>query len=283
MKTVLSILAMSCLLVACGNDVAQSTPETPSAQASQAVGTSSVSEVNNNNVAWKTYMVGSQLTYPPFHYQDEKGNPIGFEMELLQAVARAGEFNISVMNAPRNTLEQTLADGTVQIWSSTVSISPERLETMDFSQPFMTRDYDAIYMLDDEAHKNIQTLEHLKGKKIAINEFSKSAPETVATLTGSADNAVITKSYHLSMKELFAGNVDAVLDNGLVLANYVAHQPEAPKLRSITVSDSPKNFAFAVKKGNNEVLEKLNKGLAAVKADGTYERLVKKWFGNETI
>ncbi len=280
MKRTILFLTTSLLLAACNEH--KQTAQTASAVATATA--ANATAVNpNHNPAWKTYTVGSQLTYPPFHYQGEKGEPLGFEMELLQAVAQAGEFNITVQHAPRTSLELTLDDGSIQIWASTVSISPERLAKMDFSQPFMQVDREVIYIQDNDANKNITQLEHLKGKKLAVNSFSKTAKDTATKLTGSANDVVVTKSYHLSMKELFSGNVDGVLDNGLVLANYLKNNADAPKTRSILVAEEQKDFAFAVKKGNTEVLDKLNKGLEKVKADGTYQKLVEKWFGDQKI
>lgn len=277
MKKILPILVASLFLAACGG-------QNHNQSASPAPQASATAETNSQNPNFPTYRVASQLTYPPFHFQGEHGEPTGFEMELLQAVAKAGEFNVQITNAPRSTLEKTLDEGLFQIWSSTVSISPERQAKMDFSQPFMHRDRDVIYILDNETNKNIQSVDQLKGKKIAVNEFNKSAPEVVAKLTGSADNAVVTKSYHVSMRSLYTDKVDGVLDNDLVLANYVKNQPaDAPKTRSLLVSEKQKDFAFAVKKGEKEILDKLNKGLEKVKADGTYQKLVEKWFGNEQI
>lgn len=276
MKKVLPILVASLFLVACGGQSHQSNATPPTA--------STTAETGKQNPNFPTYRVASQLTYPPFHFLGDNGEPTGFEVELLQAVAQAGEFNVQITNTPRSTLEKTLDEGLVQIWSSTVSISPERQVKMDFSEPFMHRDRDVIYILDNEANKNIQSANQLKDKKIAVNEFNKSAPETVAKLTGSAENTVIGKSYHTSMNALYTGKVDGVLDNDLVLANYVKNQPtDAPKTRSLLVSEEKKDFAFAVKKGEKEILDKLNKGLEKVKADGTYQKLVEKWFGNEQI
>ena len=76
-----------------------------------------------------------------------------------------------------------------------------------------------------------------------------------------------------------AGGVDAVVaDNGVVV-NYVTNNPAA---KFKTVSDKafvPEQYGFAVKKGNTELLEKLNKGLADIKADGTYDQIYAKYFG----
>lgn len=291
MKPSVLFLVLSFVLAACNNEtpVPETAKPTPAASnasvaTSATVAASSVSVTNpDHNPNWQTYTVGSQLTYPPFHYQGEKGEPLGFEMELLQLVAKAGEFNVNVQHAPRSSLETTLDNGSIQIWSSTISVTPERSEKMDFSQPFMQTDREVILIQDNEANQKITDLNHLRGKKLAINKYSSTAPEITKKLTGAASNAVITDSYHLSMKELFAGNVDGVLDNELVLINYLRNNANAPKTRSLLVAEEKKDFAFAVKKGNTELLNKINKGLEKVKADGSYQKLVEKWFGDKLI
>lgn len=291
MKSTLFLLTCTFLLAACGqkgssnnNSQSNSPASSPASSQTAASGVAAVSEPalphQDHNPAWKTYTVGSQLTYPPFHYQGEKGEPLGFEMELLTAVAKAGRFNINIQHAPRTSLESTLNDGSIQIWSSTISVSPERSEKMDFSLPFMNTSREVIFVQDTEENKNITTTAHFRNKLIAANKYSTTAPSIIAKLTGSEKNMVVTESYHLSMKELFAGKVDGVFDNELVLTYYLQNNPNAQKTRSILVSDEKKDFAFAVKKGNTEVLEKLNKGLETVKSDGTYQKLVQKWFGD---
>jgi len=82
------------------------------------------------------------------------------------------------------------------------------------------------------------------------------------------------------LKELEAGGVDAVVaDNGVVI-NYVANNT-GTKFK--TVSDAafvPEHYGIPVKKGNAELLAKLNKGLADIKADGTYDRIHAKYLGS---
>ncbi|RRD89332.1 substrate-binding periplasmic protein [Conchiformibius steedae] len=225
------------------------------------------------------YRVGSQLSYPPFHFINEKGEPTGFEVEVLQATAKAGGFDVEIINTPRSGLERTLSDGTLDIWSSTISVKPERAEKMDFSQPFLQHDSKVIYLLDNDDNKNIQTLQDFHGKTLAVNKFSKNPAELAAKITGSRSNVMITDSYHVSMKAVYSKRADGALDNGYVLAYAAKQQPDF-KMRSIVVENEKKDFAFAVKKGNTELLEKLNKGLQTVKSNGTYDKLFEKWFGS---
>lgn len=228
------------------------------------------------------YRVASHLSYPPFHFQNANGEPDGFEMEILQAVAKAGGFTVSVTNMPRNNLEKSLANNSVDIWSSTISVKPERLKQMDFSKPFLRSDNRYIYLLDNDANRHITAPEHFKGKKLAVNNKFNPKNETLAAqITGNLTNVVTTPSYHASMKEMYAGKVDGALDNGYVLDYYVKNQKEKIKVRPIVYEQVPKDFAFAVKKGNAELLAKLNKGLDTIKTDGTYEKIFEKWFGRQ--
>lgn len=84
----------------------------------------------------------------------------------------------------------------------------------------------------------------------------------------------------LALRELMNGGVEAVVaDNGVVV-NFLANN-KGSKLKTIDDSSFEKEFyGIAVKKGNKELLDKINKGLAAIKADGTYARIHKKYFGN---
>ena len=262
MKKYLALCLTALALSACSKESA-SNVEQASAAVPQAV----------------VYRVGSQLSYPPFHFIDEKGEPTGFEVEVLRATAKAGGFDVEIINSPRSSLERTLNDGTLDIWSSTISVKPERAEKMDFSQPFLQHDSQVIYLLDNDGNKSIQTLQDLHGKKLAVSKFSKSTAELAAKITGSRANVLVTDSYYTSMKEVYSGRAEGALSNGYVLA-YAAKQQPGFKMRSIVAENEKKDFAFAVKKGNTELLEKLNKGLQTVKSDGTYDKLFDKWFGS---
>ena len=104
--------------------------------------------------------------------------------------------------------------------------------------------------------------------------------EAVTKLLGKTSSAIKRfESTPLALKELEAGGVDAVVaDNGVVI-NYVANNPGG-KFKSITDKEFvPEQYGIAVKKGNAELLGKLNKGLADIKADGSYNTIYAKYFG----
>jgi polar amino acid transport system substrate-binding protein len=125
----------------------------------------------------------------------------------------------------------------------------------------------------------VARFDDLKSLKVGV-QTGTTGDEAVAKLQGkSSTNIKRFESTPLALKELEGGGVNAVVaDNGVVI-NYVANNAGA---KFKTVSDAafvPEHYGIAVKKGNAELLAKLNQGLAAIKADGTYERIRAKYLG----
>jgi polar amino acid transport system substrate-binding protein len=130
-----------------------------------------------------------------------------------------------------------------------------------------------------KANSKVAKFADLKKLKVGV-QTGTTGDEAVTKLLGKASTAIKRfESTPLALKELEAGGVDAVVaDNGVVI-NYVTNNPDA---KFKTVNDTafvPEQYGFAVKKGDTELLAKLNKGLADIKADGTYEKIYAKYFG----
>jgi polar amino acid transport system substrate-binding protein len=87
------------------------------------------------------------------------------------------------------------------------------------------------------------------------------------------------ESTPLALKELEAGGVEAVVADNGVIVNYVANNPGSQFKIVSDKSFTPEQYGIAFKKGNTELLEKFNKGLAEIQADGTYATIYKKYFG----
>lgn len=137
----LKYLAISiglCFVAACGGqDNAQpsSNNPPPAVAASQSpaptAGTASAAVVPAG-----TYLVGSEMTYEPFEFKTKNGEPTGFEVELLQAIAKAEGFNVQFLHGKRSEFAKLLNNDTHQIWASSFSINPERLAQVDMSDGF---------------------------------------------------------------------------------------------------------------------------------------------------
>jgi polar amino acid transport system substrate-binding protein len=146
---------------------------------------------------------------------------------------------------------------------------------MDFSAPY----FDAHQLIAVKGDSKVARFDDLKDLRVGV-QTGTTGDETISKLQGkNSTNIKRFESTPLALKELEAGGIDAVVaDNGVVI-NYVANNA-ASKFR--TVNDPafvPEQYGIAVRKGNAELLAKVNQGLAAIRADGTYDRIHAKYLG----
>ena len=260
------LLCAGVLLAACGKK------EAPAPAASAPAPAASVAAAPPPA---KVYVVGTDAAYAPFESQNEKGEIVGMTIDMLSAVAQKAGVEIKFVNTPWEGIFNSLQQGDRDILASSITITDERKQTMDFTNPY----FDAYQLIAVKASSKVAKFDDLKKLKVGV-QTGTTGDEVVTKQQGkNSTNIKRFESTPLALKELEAGGVDAVVaDNGVVI-NYVTNNPGA---KFKTVSDkafAPEQYGFAVKKGNAELLEKLNKGLADIKADGSYDKIYAKYFG----
>jgi polar amino acid transport system substrate-binding protein len=256
------------VLAACG----KKEPEAPAAAASAAAPAPVAAAPAP---APKVYVVGTDAAYAPFESQNEKGEIVGLTIDVVSAVAKKAGIEVKFVNTPWEGIFNALAQGDRDLLASSITITDERKQTMDFTNPY----FDAYQLIAVKATSKVAKFDDLKKLKVGV-QTGTTGDEAVTKQQGkNSTNIKRFESTPLALKELEAGGVDAVVaDNGVVV-NYVTNNPGA---KFKTVSDkafAPEQYGFAVKKGNAELLEKLNKGLADIKADGSYDQIYAKYFG----
>jgi polar amino acid transport system substrate-binding protein len=227
--------------------------------------------------AAKVYNVGTDAAYAPFESQNEKGEIVGFDIDVVKAAAAKAGIEVKFTNTPWEGIFNALAQGDRDLLVSAITITDERKQTMDFSVPY----FDAAQLIAVKADSKVSKFADLKKLKVGV-QTGTTGDEAVGKLLDKTNpNIKRFESTPLALKELEAGGLDAVVaDNGVVV-HYVANNPGG---KFKTVSDKefvPEQYGIAVKKGNAELLAKLNKGIADIKADGTYTTIYKQYFGSE--
>ncbi|NYG31581.1 basic amino acid ABC transporter substrate-binding protein [Sphaerotilus montanus] len=225
--------------------------------------------------AAKVYVVGTDAAYAPFESQNEKGEIVGFDIDVVSAVAKKAGIEVKFVNTPWEGIFNNLAQGDRDLLVSAITITDERKQTMDFSAPY----FDAQQLIAVKADSKIAKFDDLKKLKVGV-QTGTTGDEVVSKLIGKTSTAVKRfESTPLALKELESGGVDAVVaDNGVVI-HYVANNTGAQFKTVADASFTPEQYGLAVKKGNAELLEKINKGLADIKADGTYDKIYTQYFG----
>jgi polar amino acid transport system substrate-binding protein len=223
----------------------------------------------------KVYVVGTDAAYAPFESQNEKGEIVGFDIDILKAVAEKAGIEVKFVNTPWEGIFNALGQGDRDMIVSAVTITDERKQTMDFSDPY----FDAQQLIAVKESSKIAKFADLKKLKVGV-QTGTTGDEAVVKLLGKTNtNIKRFESTPLALKELESGGVDAVVaDNGVVI-HYVANNPGG---KFKTVADKefvPEQYGIALKKGNAELQAKLNKGLAEIKTDGTYVKIYTQYFG----
>jgi polar amino acid transport system substrate-binding protein len=228
--------------------------------------------------AARVYVVGTDAAYAPFEWQNEKGEIVGFSIDLVSAIAQKAGLQVKFVNTPWEGIFNALAQGDRDLLVSSITITAERQQTMDFSAPY----FDAYQLIAVKADSKVARFDDLKAMKVGV-QTGTTGDEAVSKLQGKTSaNIKRFESTPLALKELEAGGVDAVVaDNGVVV-NYVTNNAGS---KFKTVADpafAPEQYGIPVKKGNAALLAKINEGLAAIKADGTYDRIHAKYLGAPT-
>ncbi len=233
------------------------------------------SSASSASAAPHVYVVGTDAAYAPFESQNEKGEIVGFDIDIVRAVAAKAGIEVKFVNTPWEGIFNALKQGDRDLLVSSITITDERKQSMDFSAPY----FDAHQLIAVRADSKVAHFDDLKSLKVGV-QTGTTGDEAISKLQGKNSTDIKRfESTPLALKELETGGIDAVVaDNGVVV-NYVKNN-SGNKFK--TVDDPafvPEHYGIAVKKGATDLLAKLDQGLAAIRADGTYDRIYATYLG----
>ncbi|WP_158884305.1 ABC transporter substrate-binding protein [Amycolatopsis anabasis] len=212
-----------------------------------------------------TLRVGTLSDSPPNVYQ-ENGNYTGFDNELLKAIAAKQNLKLEFAATDFSALLGRLASGQFDVGSSAIAQTEERKKTVDFSAPY---NFQSISI---EASEGVPIADEksLAGKRIGVVQGTASDGWLVSTAPGA--QIVRFPNDAAALSALKTGAVEGAVFDQATAEQYAAANP-AEKLKVVKSFTTDTPHGFAVRKGNGELLGKLNQGLRQVIADGTWERL----------
>lgn len=223
--------------------------------------------------AWaRTVVVAQDATWPPMEFLSENKEIIGFAPEFMKAVAQEAGFEVILKNVAWDGIFAGLDAGQYDAVCSSVTITEERKKAMEFSMPY----YKVRQALVVPKTLDVTSLEGMKGKTLGA-QIGTTGYFTIKKAKG-----LTPKSYDeigLAMEDLFNGRLDGVVCDDPVAAQYALQKAEyAAKLKIATVLETGDEFyGVAVKKGNKELVELLNKGIKAVQEKGIDKTIRSKW------
>ncbi len=228
-----------------------------------------------NAPAAQVLKVGSDTTYAPFGFQDEKTKEyVGFDIDLIKAVAKQAGYEVQLQSMNFDGLIPALDSGSIDVAISDMTITEERSKRVNFSKPYYKA---GLSIVVAAGNTSIQNFKDLEGKRIAVSIGSTGADEA-----HKIKNAKIVEFNAIAeaFLELKAGGVDAVINDSPVNEYYILH--EGSKTAKIVGEPlNSEDLGIATAKNNPELGKKIDKALAELKANGSYEAIYLKWFGKK--
>ncbi len=215
--------------------------------------------------------IGTEGTYAPFTYHDASGALVGFDVEIGQEVAKRLGVKPEFLEGKWDGLIAGLDANRYDAVINQVGITEERKKKYDFSEPYIASKAVLIVRGDDEEIKDFADLKGKKSAQSLTSNFGKLAQASGAELVG-------TDGFDQSIQLVLTGRADATINDSLSFLDFKKQKPDANVKIAAEKPDADYS-GIIIRKGEPELLEAINKALAEIKADGTYEKISQKYFG----
>ncbi|MCS7233241.1 MAG: transporter substrate-binding domain-containing protein [Synergistetes bacterium] len=217
--------------------------------------------------------VGTESTYPPFEFRDKNNNLVGFDIDLMEAIAKKIGKKLEWVDMPFDSLIPALLAGKIDIIAAGMSATAERAKKVAFSVPYYISLSSFVVRANDNS---IKTLNDLKGKTIAVqlgtvqDTFCSAIPNVTMKRFQKFDDCV---------REVVLGRADATLMDKPVAIEFCESKDFKGKIKIAfdqVITEAGK--ALALRKEDVKLLEAINKVIEEMRKSGELQALTDKWF-----
>lgn len=220
----------------------------------------------------KTLILGTEATFPPFE-SVENDKIVGFDIDLMQAICDKLGYKMEIKNIGFDALIPALRSGQIDVIAAGMDATPDRRKQVDFTDVYYHGGYVIVVKKDNTT---ITGYDSIAGKTVGAQVGAKAGEIA-------ADHGAVLKQFDTNSQgwmELEAGTVDAISIDMAVAQDYINHGG-ADKIKIVGEPVTSRGVAMAVSKDKPELLKQINDTLTEFKKDGTYNKIYKKWFGEE--
>ena len=222
--------------------------------------------------------IGTEGTYAPFTYHDDAGKLTGFDVELGTAIARRLGVKPQFIESKWEGLIAGLDVNRYDVVINEIAVTDARKLKYDYSDPYITSHAVLIVASDNTS---IRSFDDLKGRKSA-NTLTSNLGK-IAAAHGA--EVIPASGFNESIDLLTAGRVDATVNDSLSFLDLTKRAPDT-KVKVVAVDTSPDSSdksAVLIRKGSPKLCAAINKALAELRKDGTYEQISRKYFGRDVF
>lgn len=220
-------------------------------------------------------IIGTDATYPPFEFVDASGNITGVDIEVGREIGKALGKEVEFRNINFDGLITALRTGSIDLVLSSMTATPERRQSIDFSEPYVKTGLAVLVAKDS----TVQSAADLKspGRKIVVRLGTTGETWARENLK---DAKIIALDADVScVMEVVNSSVDAWIYDQLSIMNH--HAKHVEKTRALLAPLREEVWAVGLKKGDDELKAKVNEVLARMRADGSFARLAERFMAKE--
>ncbi|WP_227374270.1 transporter substrate-binding domain-containing protein [Haladaptatus halobius] len=234
--------------------------------------------------------IGSDIPYRPFEYRTTTGNLVGFDVDIAEAIFQGQlDRNYEFVQTSFDTIIPSLNNGNFRVIMSAMTITEERAQQVDFSDPYFTA-YQTVLILKNSGINNLQDL---RGQTVAVQKGTTG--EAAAQQLKRRFNGNLTIDSYDQIPDAFAalGNnqAAAVINDNTVNAEFAQQNDQVTLLKGEGVAarqgreDAPpyltltvEEYGIAFRKNDDQFRQRVNEALATIRENGTYDRIYSEYF-----
>ena len=224
--------------------------------------------------------IGMEIGYPPMEYYDENQNPVGFDVEMGNAIAEKLGLEVKIVDTAWDGIFAGVDAGKYDCIMSSVTITPVRQTAHNFSKPYIVNTLAMVLLKGSSI--TARTPEECTGLDVA---FQSDTTSDFYMQDLAAEGLKYTpRKYEKVMycfDELVLGRVDVIITDLAVAIDYV-NVPDSP-FETVWVSPEPEIFGICMKKGNNALTDAINGALEELFNDGTMQGISQNTFNADLV
>lgn len=216
----------------------------------------------------ETLRVATDATFPPFEYT-ENGKRVGFDVELIEAIAKVLNRKVEWTDIDFKGLVPGLVAKRFDVAASAIYITDERRKVVDFTDPYYPG---GLVIMTKKGDQTIKGPDDLKGKKVSVQVGTKSVNFLKETFPATERVEVEKNQEMFQLVEV--GRADAAVTGKPAAKLYARARGTLQVVdKQLTVEE----YGYALRKDEPQLLKQFNDALKKLKADGTYDKLVAKY------
>lgn len=271
---ILVILGITAMLTGCGSS--NKTVESSVVQNS----TAPLSENNLNGIKDKgKFIVGLDDTFAPMGFRDEKGEIVGFDIDMAKEVAKRLGVSVEFKPVDWDGVVLSLKNKDIDVIWNGLTITDERKEQIDFSNPYLENRQIIVV----KSGSGIKSKADLSGKTVGL-QLGSSSEEALNADENTAKSLKEIRKYSTNTEALLDlknGRIDAVVVDEVLGRYYIQKNPED----YVVLDDDfgKEEYGVGIRKEDSDFKEAIDKAIDEMKADGTADKISVKWFGKAIL